>query len=242
MVGAPRAPRDGGPRPGAQGALLRPGLLPDGSRVAVAAGLADGVPARGDPGAARLRRVRDPRPVGHRGAHRRHGCARVPERVPPPRREGRRGAGHAASAASPARSTAGATASTATNTFVSQRKTFAEHNLRARRHRPRARALRDVGRLRVDQPRRRRAAAAGVHRAVRHDPRRVEGRVAAHRVVVRVPAPGELEARRGGVRRAVPRRGDASAARHLRAATRPAPAPRSTRARSSTPTSTTCAR
>ena len=65
----------------------------------------------------------------------------------------------------------------------------------ARRHRPRAGAVRDVGRLRVDQPRRRRAAAARVHRAVRHDPRRVEGRVAADRVVVRVPAPRELEAR-----------------------------------------------
>ena len=45
--------------PDAQGALLRPGLLRDGVRAALAAGLADGVPARGDPGAARLRRVRD---------------------------------------------------------------------------------------------------------------------------------------------------------------------------------------
>ena len=58
--------RDGVPRPGPQAALPRPGLLRDGSRAAVAAGLADGLPARGDPAAARLRRVRVPRPVGHR--------------------------------------------------------------------------------------------------------------------------------------------------------------------------------
>ena len=96
-----------------QGALLRPGLLRDGGRALVAAGVADGVPARGDPAAARLRRVRDPRPVDHRAAHRRHGRARVPERVPPPRREGRRRARDRARAGSRARSTAGATASTA---------------------------------------------------------------------------------------------------------------------------------
>ena len=87
------------------------------------------------------------------------------------------------------------------NTFVPRRKSFAEHNLRARRHRPRPRAVRGVGRLRVDQPRRRRPAAAAVHRARRHHPRRVAGRVAAHRVVVRVPPPRELEARGRGVRR-----------------------------------------
>ena len=57
----------------------------------MAAGLADGVPARGDPAAARLRRVRDPRSVDHRGAHRRHGGAGVPERLPPSWRQGRRG-------------------------------------------------------------------------------------------------------------------------------------------------------
>ena len=45
-----------------------------------------------------------------------------------------------------------------------------------RRHRSRAGAVRGVGRMRVDQPRRQRPAAAGVHRAVRHDARRVEGR------------------------------------------------------------------
>ena len=91
VVGTPGAVRDGAPRPGAQAALLRPGLLRDGSRAAVATGLADGVPARGDPTAARLRGVRVPRPVGDRAAHRRHGGRRVPERVPPPWREGRPG-------------------------------------------------------------------------------------------------------------------------------------------------------
>ena len=112
----------------------------------------------------------------------------------------------------------------------------------ARRHRPRAGAVRDVGRVRVDQPRRRRAAAAAVHRAVRDDPRRVEGRVAADRVVVRVPAPRELEAR-------AKRRSSSSTtwSRRTRsssspAGTRRATARRSTRGRSSTPTSTTCAR
>ena len=112
----------------------------------------------------------------------------------------------------------------------------------ARRHRPHAGAVRGVGRLRVDQPRRRRAAAAAVHRAVRHDPRRVEGRVAAHRVVVRVPPPRELEARRRGVRGAVPRARDAPAAASSRGGSRRATRRRSTRARSSTPRSTTCAR
>ncbi len=90
-VGTPGALRDGVPGPGSQGALLRPRLLPDGGRAAVASGLADGVPARGDPTAARLRRVRDPRSVDHRGAHRRPGRAGVPERLPPSWRQGRRG-------------------------------------------------------------------------------------------------------------------------------------------------------
>src|SRR5262245_41896079 len=61
-VCAPGSSRDGDAGPGTQGALLRSGLLPDGGRAAVASGLADGVPARGDPGAPRLRRVHVPRP------------------------------------------------------------------------------------------------------------------------------------------------------------------------------------
>ena len=198
--------RDGAPRPGPQGALLRPGLLRAGGRAALAAGLADGVPARGDPAAARLRRVRDPRPVGHRAAHRRHG-GRARSRTPAATAASRssRAAGRAR-AGSPARSTAGATALDGTNTArPAAARRSPSTTCEPGRHRPRAGAVRDVGRLRVDQPRRRRAAAAAVPRAGRHDPRRVEGGVAADRVVVRVPPPGELEARDRGVRRAVPR-------------------------------------
>src|SRR3954454_13714585 len=58
-------------RPDPQGALLRRRLLPAGVRAVVAARVADGVPPRGDPATARLRRVRDPRPVDRRAAHRR---------------------------------------------------------------------------------------------------------------------------------------------------------------------------
>ena len=187
--------RDGGPGPGAQGALLRPRLLRDGGRAAVAAGLADGVPARGDPAAARLRRVRDPRPVDHRAAHRRPGRARVPERLPPSRRQGRRGSRDVR-----ARVHVPVPRMVLRPRRQEHRRPAATDVRRAqpaaRRHRPRAGAVRGVGRVRVDQPRRRRAAVAAVHRAGRHDPRRVEGRVAADRVVVRVPSPGELEARR----------------------------------------------
>ena len=93
MVGTAGALRDGVPGPGPQGALLRPGLLPAGGRSALAPGLADGVPARGDPAAVRLRRVPDPRPVGRRGAHRGPGRAGVPEHLPPPWRPGGRGSG-----------------------------------------------------------------------------------------------------------------------------------------------------
>ena len=81
------------------------------------------------------------------------------------------------------------------NTRVTQSEGFAEHNLRARGARPDPGALRGLGRLRLDQPRRRRPAAAPVHRAVRHRARRLEGRVDAGRVVVRLPPPGQLEAR-----------------------------------------------
>ena len=110
------------------------------------------------------------------------------------------------------------------NTRVTAARTFAEHNLDPDDIDLVPGAVRGVGRLRVDQPRPRRAAAARVHRALRHHPRRLEGRVAAGRVVVRVPAAGELEARRRGVRRAVPRRGDPSPARHPRPVRARAPA------------------
>ena len=148
------------------------------------------------PRAARLRRVRDPRPVGHRAcAPTTWACAR--SRTP------------AATAASRSSRAAGTCESgftcpfhgwcyglDGTNTARPAAADVRRAQPGARRHRPHAGAVRGVGRVRVDQPRRRRAAAAAVHRAGRHDPRRVEGGVAAHRVVVRVPPPGELEARR----------------------------------------------
>ena len=112
-----------------QGALLRPRLLRAGGRAALAPGLADGVPARGDPGGARLRRVRVPRPVGHRGAHRRHGaCGRSRTRAATAASRSSRVAGRAR-AGSPARSTGGATAPTARTPTSRSAKTFAEHNL-----------------------------------------------------------------------------------------------------------------
>ena len=159
-----------------QGALLRRGLLPAGGRTAVAARLADGVPARGDPAAARLRRVRDPRSVDHRGAHRRHGRAA----------HSRTRAATAASRSSKVevRATSGFTCPfhgwcyglDGKNTFVPRTRTFSEHNLQPDDIDLGAGAVRSVGRMRVDQPRRRRAAAAAVSRAGRHHPRRVEGR------------------------------------------------------------------
>ena len=77
----------------------------------------------------RLRRVRDPRPVGRRGAHRRHGGEGLPERLPPPRRQGRRGPRDGARAGSSAPSTGGATAPTARTPSSPRAKTFSEHNL-----------------------------------------------------------------------------------------------------------------
>ena len=205
-------------------------------------GLADGVPARGDPRAARLRRVRVPRPVDHRAAHRRHGRQRVPERLPPSWREGRPGPRDVRERVPAARSTVGATAPDGKNTYVTQRRTFAEHNLQPD----------DIDLVPVrcevwggcawinfdgDAPPLRQCIEPFATIA-----RRVEGGVAADRAVVRVPSPGELEARHRGVRGDVPRGGDAPAARHpgeVRAARRCAVRPA---ARSSTRRSTTCAR
>ena len=136
-----------------------PDFYAHGGRAVVAPGLADGVPARGDPAAARLRRVRVPRPVGRRGAHRRHGGHRVPERLPPSRREARRGQW---------------------NLRAWVPVPVPRVVLRARRHehrghaaadvrraqpgggrpRPHAGAVRGVGRVRVDQLRRRRPSGA----------------------------------------------------------------------------------
>ena len=98
------------------------------------------------------------------------------------------------------------------NTRVTQPSGVLRAQPRAGGDQPLAGALRDVGRVRLDQPRRRRAAAAGVHGALRHRPRRLEDGVAAGGVVVLGPSPRQLEARRGGLRRAVPRAPVASAA------------------------------
>ena len=126
------------------------------------------------------------------------------------------------------------------NTFVSQAQLVLRAQPAPRGPRPAAGAVRDVGRLRLDQPRRRRSAAAAVHRAVRHDHGRLEARVDARRVVVRRPPARELEARRRGVHGAVPRDRDASPAGGSPSASRHATGRRSTRARGSTPRSTTC--
>ena len=128
------------------------------------------------------------------------------------------------------------------NTFVTQSKTFAEHNLEPDDLDLTPVRCERVGRLCVDQPRRRRSTAAGVHRAVRHRPRRLEGRVDAGRVVVRLPPAGELEARRRGVHGAVPRDRDPSPAGHPGTDSAPRRADPSIHGSSSTPSSTTCAR
>ena len=152
----------------AEGALLRPRVLRARGRAAVAPRVADGVPARGDPGAGRLRRVRDPRPVGASS------CAPTTARCAPSRTP----AATAACKVVEGRGTceSGFTCpfhgwcygQDGTNTHVPQRRTLRRAQPPARRHRPRAGAVRDVGRLRLDQPRRRRPAAARVHRAGRH--------------------------------------------------------------------------
>ena len=153
----------------------------------------------------------DPRPVGRRGAHRGHGRHGVPERLPPPGRQGRRRPGHLRDRVHlPVPRLVLRARRDEHLRLEAQLVLRAQHA--ARRPRPAAGAVRDVGRLRVDQPRPRRAAAAAVHRALRHDPGGLAARVDAHRVVVRRPPAGELEARRRGVHGAVPRHRGAPAA------------------------------
>ena len=153
---------------------------------------------------------------------RRPGGARLPERLPAPRRPGRRGPRDAEERVHlplprlvlrPGRQ----------EHLRLEGKDLRRAQPAAGGHRPHAGAVRGVGRVRLDQPRRRRTAVAGVHRAVRHHHRRLEGGVDAHRVVVRVPSPGELEAGRRGVHGAVPRDRDPPRAGHSRAV--PAPRP-----------------
>ena len=151
----------------------------------------------------RLRRVRDPRPVGDRHPHRRR-RAGLPQRLPAPRRAPRPGQGLAP----------GWLRLPVPRLVLRDRRPqhpgdAAERVLRAQpragRHRPGAGPLRGVGWLRLDQPRRRGATVARLHRALRHRARRLAGRGVPGRVVVRLPAAGQLEAGRRGVRRAVPR-------------------------------------
>ncbi len=243
MVGTPGALRDRGARPGPQGALLRPGLLrtsrpsssgpgcgrwPAGSRRSPSPATSSSyeildqsvIVLRGDDGEVRA----------FQNACRHRGVRLV------------RGPGTAARRGSPARSTAGATARTAPTPTSRCASRSASTTCEPGDIDLTPGALRAVGRVRVDQPRRRRAAAAGVHRAGRHHPRRLEGRVAAHRVVVRLPPPRELEARPAGVPGAVPRGGGPPAAGHPRHAVRGAGRASSTRGRSSTPRSATCTR
>ena len=215
MVGTSGAVRNGVLGQGAQGALLRRGLLPDGSRDALVADLADGVPPGGDPPTRRLRRVRSPRSVGCRGAVGRHDRAGVPERLPAPWRQGRAGSGNLR----------GHLHLPVSRVVLRPgRDEHVRHPVQDVRRaqpgaagpEPRAGALRDVGRMRLDQPRQRCSAAAGVHRAVRHGHGCLESGVAADGEVVRVPSSGELEAGRRGLHGAVPRRGDPPPARDQR--------------------------
>ena len=165
VVGAPGALRDGVPGPGPQGALLRPGLLR--SWRSSSCGRASG---RWRAGSRRSPRPRDfveyefldqsiivlrtddmgvrafQNACRHRGVKVVEGQRDVRERVhvPVPRLVLRpRRHEHARHAAEDVRRAQPA----------------------AGRHQPHAGAVRGVGRVRVDQPRRRRAAVAAVHRA-----------------------------------------------------------------------------
>ena len=129
-----------------------------------------------------------------------------------------------------------------TNTAVPRRKAFAEHNLQ-----PgdidlvpvRCEMWGGCAWINFDDGR---PAGAAVHGAGRDHPRRVGRRVAADREVVRGPPPRELEARDRGVRRELPRGGDASRRwTSPGCGTRCGPVRRSSRGRSSTRRSTTCA-
>ena len=170
------------------------------------------------------------------------GCARSRTRAAIAASRSPRGAGRAR-AGSPARSTGGATASTARTPHVTQRKTFAEHNLRAGATRPHARAVRDVGRLRVDQSRRRCAAAAASASSPSR-PSSTRGRWSrcGQRSGTRARLPVNWKLARSGVRRAVPRGGDPPRAGHPRAVLAAARGAVRPAQRSSTRRSTTCAR
>ncbi len=220
MVGTPGAVRHGDAGPGPQGALLRPRLLRARSRDDVVARVADGLPARRDPVASRFRRVRDPRSIHHRGPRRRPGGDGLPERLPPSRGEGRRGSRHLRE---------GLRLPVPRLVLRAGRTEHLRadaHDLRSAQPRsgraqPDPGALRGVGWMRVDQPRPRCPATSPVPRTGGVGARRLEDRIDAGRVVVRLPSPRQLEAGRAGLRRAVPRRRGASATGDPRAVSAP---------------------
>ena len=193
-----------------QAALLRPGFLRDGSRVVLAAGVADGLSARGDPQARRFRGVRDPRRVDHRGAGGQRNRAGVPQCMPPSR--GQAGG----------RQRKSAHLRLPIPRLVlghrrPQQLCVATRGVRRGEHAPgrsatRLGQVRALGRMRLDQPRRQRPAVARLPGAVRVDLRRLEGGIAARRMVAVMPAAGELEAGDCGVHGGLPRPADPSAA------------------------------
>ena len=176
-------------------------------------------------------------------AHRRHGCAGVPEHVPPPGRAARRGRGHVRARVHAARSTGGATAPTARTPAITRRADV-------RRAQPRARRTSTSRRSAA----RRGAAARGSTSTTDAPPVReclepaatssTRGRWSrcGRRSGTRARLPVNWKLAHRGVRRDVPRGADAPAARHPDAVQAPARARRSTRRPSSTPTSSTCAR
>ena len=204
------------PRPCPRPPLLRPGVLRHGSGAPVAARVADGVPVGRHREAGRLRRVRDPRPVGDRRARRREHGEGVQQRVPSPRREARR---------RPREQRERVHLPVPRLVLGSRRRQHVHVPARPlrrsqlRRHRPPSHgsAGRDVGRVRVHQLRRRRAGPARRDRAVRRLPRRVAHRRPAGGVVALLRAPHELEARHGSVHGGLPRDGDAPAVESARA-------------------------
>ena len=160
VVGPARALRHRGARPGAQGALLRPRVLRHGGRAALAAGVADGVPARGDPrspGDFAEYEILDQSVIVVRTED--LGRAGVPQRLPAPGRPGRPGPWIA-----PRRVRLPVPRVVLRDRRREHQGDAGRGVLRAQpragRPRPHAGAVRGVGRLRVDQPRRRGAAAA----------------------------------------------------------------------------------
>ena len=210
-----RAVRDARRAARATGALLRPRVLRAREGAPLAEGVAGGVPRGGDPGAGRLRRVRDLRRLDPGDPSARPVGQGVPQRVPSPRHavvQGRRpSAGRADRVPVPR--------------LALEPRRHQLLRVPARRVRPvvpgarRPAAARvpgrHVGRVRVDQHGSRRPPAArGVGAGV-PVPRRGRRRGHARVVVEGDGRQRQLEAGAGGVPRGVPRDGDPPAA-HVR--------------------------